>query len=508
MTEGAKSLQAMQLEIARLNKVVDALIEQAEQQADGPRSDYGVFQSTVLLEDQVRLRTRELEAALQRNERISLDLQAANERIEQSEQRFRNIVEFAPIGMCILDMDLHYQLVNKAFCDIVGYDKEELASLTPFDIIHPEDLPVSRENLQRLISGASDAYHVEKRYIRKDGSVVWISLTTSLLRDAHGAPMNLIGQLQDITARIQMEEKLRLAAAVYNHSNEAMMITDAENHIVATNTAFTDLTGYEANEVLGRNPNFLSSGRQGKDFYQQLWQALATHHHWEGDVWNRKKGGELFAEWLSISVVHDDKGAVQNYVALFTDITEKKKAAEQIWEHANYDALTRLPNRRLFRDRLEQGIKQADRDSKILALFFIDLDHFKEVNDALGHQIGDELLVQVATRLADQVRASDTVARLGGDEFTAILNDISDPEDVGRVARGFVDTLAKTFHILGKEIHISGSIGVVLYPVDARTIGDLIKGADDAMYHSKKMGRNRYTNFRELRKTTWSAMSA
>lgn len=490
-------IQALQSEIVRLNKVIDALIKQVEQQAEGARADYGVLQ----LEDQVRSRTRALEAALQRNEGISRDLQIANERIEQSEQRFRNIVEFAPIGMSIVDMELRYQLVNKAFCDILGYSKEELLLLTPFDITHPDDLETSREKLQKLIGGAIDSYHMEKRYIRKDGAVVWINLTTSLLHDAHGAPCGMIGQFQDITARMLAEEKLRLAATVYNYSNEAMMITDADNRIIATNPAFTGLTGYSADEALGKNPNFLSSGRQGRDFYLALWQSLATTRHWEGDIWNRKKSGEFFAEWLSISVVHDDKGAIQNYVALFTDVTEKKKAAEQILQHANYDALTRLPNRRLFRDRLEQGIKQADRSGEMLALLFIDLDHFKEVNDTLGHQIGDELLVQAATRLTAEVRASDTVARLGGDEFTAILGDITDLADVGRIARSLVNTLGQTFHILGKEVHVSGSIGVVLYPADARTVGDLIKGADDAMYHSKTAGRNRFTYFRELQKT-------
>ena len=489
-------VQALQAEIVRLNKVVDALIERAEREVDGSQSGYGMFQSTILLEDLVRSRTRELEDALQRNESISRELQVANEKSEKSEQKLSNILELAPIGMCIADMDLHYLLTNKAFCDIVGYGKEELAEMTALDITHPDDLHLSRESLNSLLAGEIDSYQIEKRYIRRNGDVVWVNVTTSLLRDSSGTPYNLIGQFQDITARVLAEEKLRLAATVYNYSNEAMMITDADNHIVATNPAFTELTGYSAEEVLGKNPNFLSSGRHGADFYHKLWHSLATTHHWEGDVWNRKKSGELYAEWLSISAVHNAKGAVQNYVALFTDVTEKKKVAEQIWEYANFDPLTRLPNRRLFRDRLEQAIKKADRAAETMALLFIDLDYFKEVNDTLGHQVGDELLVQVAHRLTAQVRASDTVARLGGDEFTAILSDINNAVDAGRIAQAFVDTLAQPFHMFGHEVHVSGSIGVILYPDEARTVEELIKGADDAMYQSKAAGRSRYTCFK------------
>lgn len=491
-------LEKSQAEIVRLNKIIDALVERADQAMDTPGSAFGMFQSTIMLEDQVRTRTRELEAALQRNEKISRELKIANERIEQSEKNFRNIVEHAPIGMCIIDTAHRHFLVNKAYCDIVGYDKQELAALTPLEITHSDDLATSRINLQRIVDGEIDSYQVEKRYIRKDGSIVWVHLTTSLLRDAQGAPLNFIGQIQDITARRLSEEKLRLAATVYNYSNEAMMITDVANCIVATNPAFTALTGYSPEEVLGRNPRMLGSGRHDAAFYRQLWQTLASENHWEGDVWNRKKNGEVYAEWLSISAVFDDKGAIQNYVALFSDITEKKKAAEKIWEHANYDALTHLPNRRLFNDRLEQGIKMADRSGASLALLFIDLDHFKEVNDTFGHQVGDELLLQVAARITAELRATDTVARMGGDEFTAILPEVTGPTDIDKVAQSLVDTLVKPFYIGQEEIHVSASIGASIYPQDANGLTGLINTADAAMYLSKQQGRNRFNFFHHL----------
>jgi len=486
---------ALQAEVVRLNKIVDALAERAEQAMDVPHSSYGVFQSTIMLEGQVRSRTHDLQAALQRNERISRVLKIANESLEQSEKRFRNIVEHMPIGMCIIDMEYRHSLVNKAYCDLVGYDKDELDAMTPLDMTHPDDVLLSRGHLQRLVDGEIDSYQVEKRYICKDGSIVWVHLTTSMLRDAKGAPCNFIGQIQDITGRRLAEERLRLAAAVYNYSNEAMMITDARNQIVATNPAFTALTGYGAEEALGQNPRILGSGRQDKGFYAGLWKTLSSENHWEGDVWNRKKNGEIYAEWLSITAVQDENGVTQNYVALFSDVTEEKVAAEQILEHANYDPLTRLPNRRLFYDRLNQGMKQSDRSGESLALLFMDLDYFKEVNDSLGHQAGDELLIQVASRISAKVRSSDTVARLGGDEFTAILLNTTDADAVGRVAESIVDALSQPFTLGSKEAHISASIGISVYPNDAKDMQTLLKEADEAMYLSKCHGRNRFTCF-------------
>lgn len=485
----------LRAEIVRLSKVVDALAESAERAVNEPNSDYGVFQSTILLEGQVRLRTHDLEAALQRNERVRRFLKVANEKLEQSEKRFRNIIEYTPVGMCIVDKEFIYSLANKAYCDIVGYDKQELNTMTPLDITYPDDLGLSKDRLQSLINGEIDSYQLEKRYIHKSGKLVWIHLTTSLLRDSQGAPHSLIAQIQDITSRKLSEEKLRLAATVYNYSNEAMMITDASSRIVATNPAFTALTGYSAEEVLGESPHILSSSRHDEGFYENLWKTLATKSHWEGDVWNRKKGGEMYAEWLSITVVHDDKGAIQNYVALFSDVTEEKKAAEKTWEYANYDTLTNLPNRRLFLDRLDQEIKKANRSGEAFALLFIDLDHFKEVNDKLGHQAGDELLLQVSNRVKAKVRASDTVARMGGDEFTAILPNVVNFADVGNVTQSMVDALCQPFELEQGIANISSSIGVIMYPSDAKDIQSLLKGADEAMYVSKTQGKNQFSYF-------------
>ena len=487
--------EKLQSEILRLRKIVDALIERAEKPVNMPHSAFGLFQSTVLLEDQVRSRTTELESALRSNETISRELQFAKEKIEANGKILSNIVEHAPIGMSIIDTTHRYMLVNQAFCQIVGYEKEELYKLTPLDITHPEDMPVTLENLDPLLESRNDSYQIEKRYVHKSGHSVWVRLTVSTLFDSEGAPSIYIGQVEDITKKRQSEEQLRLASKVFNFSNEAMMITDHQNNIIAINPAFTKLTGYTSDDVLNRNPNVLSSGRHDAKFYKELWHKLTTEHHWEGDMWNRKKSGEIFTEWLSISGVLDDKGNVQNYVALFSDITEEKKAAEKIWEHANYDALTKLPNRRLFYDRLGQAVRSSDRTKKPLALMFLDLDHFKEVNDTLGHQAGDELLIQVANRITTKIRVSDTVARIGGDEFTAIFPEVASRSDIVKMASELNSVLAKPFLIGGNHIQISASIGIILYPQDATDINDLLSGADKAMYLSKQQGRNRFNFF-------------
>jgi two-component system CheB/CheR fusion protein len=405
------------------------------------------------------------------------------------------LLEHAPIGMCVLNKAYEYELVNNAFCELLGYSKSELSSKTPSDITHPEDIGISQFHLNRLINGEVDGYQIEKRYLSKAGATIWVFITASVLRDDNGNPLNYIAQFQDISARKKFEEQLRLAAAVFNSSMQAMMVTDPQNRIVATNPAFTSLTGYNAEDVLNKTPQILSSGRQNKDFYAEMWAVIQRDGHWEGDIWNRKKNGESYAEWLSISVVKDPLGKVQNYIALFSDVTEKRKAADKIWEHANYDALTRLPNRRLFYDRLDQDIAKTNRANNLLALLFIDLDSFKEVNDQYGHQVGDELLIQVANRLISGVRASDTVSRLGGDEFMVILCDLNEIAEAGKIAQWLVESISKPFFIANESIQVSASIGIIFYPSDSDNADDLIKGADVAMYKSKKRGKNQFSYY-------------
>lgn len=289
----------------------------------------------------------------------------------------------------------------------------------------------------------------------------------------------------------QYVDDLQLAASIFDGSSEAMIVTDANNLVVTVNPAFTATTGYTLNEVVGRKPSLLSSGRQSQEFYHKMWESLNASGQWNGELWNKRKNGEEYAEHLSISIVFNQDGSKRLHVAIFSDITEKKQADELIWNQANFDHLTQLPNRRLFRDRLDQEMKITNRTGLPAALFFIDLDRFKEINDTLGHDIGDQLLIQAASRIHQCVREPDTVTRMGGDEFTVILSQISSPADTIVVSDNILQKLAQPFIVNGHELNISASIGVTIYPTDGDSAEQLLKYADIAIYAAKSAGRGR-----------------
>jgi len=292
------------------------------------------------------------------------------------------------------------------------------------------------------------------------------------------------------------ENSLRMAASVYENSSEGMMITDADNLIQFVNPAFTMITGYSMEEVIGTPPGILKSGRHEEGFYQSMWNEINATGKWSGEIWDRRKSGEEYPKWLTIDTVFDDDGQVSHRIAIFSDISQKKKSDELIWEQANFDSLTGLPNRRLFLDRLEQEIKKIHRTGRSLALFFLDLDHFKEVNDTLGHAKGDVLLAEVARRIGDCVRETDTVARLGGDEFTLILPEFGEHVHLERIAQDILRTLSMPIELGGGNAAYTGaSIGIALYPNDAGNADELMKHADQAMYAAKMAGRNRFGYF-------------
>ncbi|MDD1619868.1 MAG: EAL domain-containing protein [Methylococcaceae bacterium] len=293
----------------------------------------------------------------------------------------------------------------------------------------------------------------------------------------------------------QSDEALLLAALVFRNSSEAMIVTDADGIILDTNPAFTQTTGYSREEALGKYPNFLSSGIHGKTFYQAMWQAIHTTGHWRGEVWNRHKNGDLYIEELTINTIYNADHSVQRRVALFSDITQRKQSEENIWRQANFDPLTGLPNRSMFREQLKQEIKKAHRSGQMLAVFFLDLDRFKEVNDSQGHEMGDALLKEAGRRLTNCVRETDTAARLGGDEFTLIVPDLDNLDGVERIAQDILKRMAEPFQLGEEQAFISASIGITLYPQDAEDIEQLLKNADQAMYTSKRLGRSRYSFF-------------
>jgi diguanylate cyclase (GGDEF)-like protein/PAS domain S-box-containing protein len=347
------------------------------------------------------------------------------------------------------------------------------------------------DGIRAVLDGRLHTFNLEYSCHSPD-RMRWFSMTVAPLGFLlHGVVITHA----DISERKLLEEELQLAASVYKNSSEAMVVTDENNRIMAVNSAFAAMTGYTADEVLGKNPGMLKSGQHDTEFYRAMWNALNTTGHWQGEIWNRHKDGNVFVEWITINTIRNDDGTVHRRVALFSDITEWKNAQTQIWMQANYDSLTELPNRRLFHDRLEQEIRKAQRDQFLIALLFIDIDHFKEVNDTLGHDMGDLLLIEASGRVRKCVRDYDTLARLGGDEFTVILPELHDPSDIGRIAQNIIDRLSEPFMLDDREAFVSASVGIALYPDDGGNVTDLIKHADQAMYSAKNSGRGCFQFF-------------
>ena len=302
------------------------------------------------------------------------------------------------------------------------------------------------------------------------------------------------------TALCESERSMRLAESIYLSNADAIIVTDENNHIVDVNPAFTRITGHAREDVLGRDPKFMQSGRHDKAFYQEMWQSLLTTDCWQGEIWDRHKDGSAYVKSIHILVLRHKDGRIHRHIAQFSDITEQKEKDSLIKWQANYDPLTNLPNRRLFNDRLGQAIKMSHRTNFPLALLYIDLDHFKVINDTLGHAHGDNLLIEAAERISACVREADTVSRLGGDEFTVILPEIGDIGQAKRIAQKIVDTMMAPFFFGDDETGhcISSSIGIAIYPEDATTMEGLLRCADKAMYAAKSAGRNRYARFEKI----------
>ena len=294
----------------------------------------------------------------------------------------------------------------------------------------------------------------------------------------------------ELTERKRAEVGMRLAATVFDTVDTAVLVTDKHAHIINVNPAFTDITGYSADDVIGKNPRIFASGMHPVEFYKKMWATLLAMGSWQGEISNRKKNGEFFTEWLSINTVRDNDGDITHYVSLSSDITERKAEEERLHNLAHYDPLTGLPNRTLLTDRLHQAISSARREKHHMALMFMDLDKFKQVNDTLGHHIGDLLLKEVAKRILECLRESDSAARLGGDEFVVLLPFIEAGSDAVSVAEKIRHALNQPFELAGHTLNISSSIGVAVYPEHGSDEKSLLKNADQAMYDAKKMGRN------------------
>lgn len=421
------------------------------------------------------------------------DLELEQEQIRQSSAMFMGLAANTAVGVYIIQ-GRSFRFVNQKMVDLVGYGSPEHMMRTDvLDLFREQDRAYAQERINLLTQGNTGQTNTVLKVIRQDKRIVFLEF--------HSSPMMLDGQptimgvAVDVTQRKESEAASQLAAMVYESSSQAMVVTDEDTVIVSVNPAFATITGYQVDEVIGQKINMLSSGRQDQEFYRNMWDSITTTGRWEGDIWNRRKNGEEYAERMSIDTSYKEDGSVRFRIGLFTDVTKKKKSEALIWRQANYDHLTGLPNRQLFHDRLAQAIARSRRSALPLALVFLDLDFFKEINDTLGHDKGDELLRQVGKRLSASVRATDTVARLGGDEFIIIMSELKDTAVVERVCQQALLDLSDPY-VLGQDpASISASLGVAFYPQDAPNAQELLKCADLAMYAAKELGRNQYAVF-------------
>ena len=362
--------------------------------------------------------------------------------------------------------------------------------------LHPQDRERALSQIVASLRSTESDVKLAYRIVRPDGNIRHLEVHNHIVRDATGRTQRLIGADLDVTERKETEERLLLTEKVFDNSPVAIVITDSENCIISVNAAFVKTTGYAESEVLGRDPKVLGSGMHDKAFFARMWQALDEADFWEGEIWDRRKCGEIYPKWMTISVVHDREDPSRiHYVAIFSDITERKQAEQHIHHLAHHDVLTGLPNRMALEARLEQSFAEADRNRRSVAVMFIDLDRFKIINDTLGHHVGDLLLIEVAQRLRHTVRSSDTVARLGGDEFVVVLSALEDPAVAATVAGSILVVLGAPYLIEGKVLHSTPSIGVSIYPQDGDDVDTVMKYADTAMYHAKESGRNGFQFF-------------
>jgi len=373
---------------------------------------------------------------------------------------------------------------------IFGYTVEEALAPTWWpDRLHPEDRDYCVAGLKGLLD--REYYSYEYRLKHKDGHYLYVHDELRILRDDSGMPIEVLCTWSDITRQQEEREKIQFYTAAFANTTEGVVITDLQGEIRSVNHAFEEITGYSEQELRGQNPRILHSGKHDEEFYQSMWRRLKDTGVWQGEIWNRRKSGEIYPQWLNITTIFDDQNRPSHYVGVSTDVSQRKLTEYKLEHLAHYDALTDLPNRLLLQLRLEHAMQQTARHKGRVGIVFIDLDDFKKVNDSLGHTTGDELLKAVAGRWLKRLRAEDTLGRLGGDEFLLLLENIKSTDEVGVVVRDLLTSIDEPFVLSnGNEVFVEASIGVSIYPDDGTETGTLLQNADLAMYRSKDRGRN------------------
>lgn len=457
-----------------------------------PEESFAVMPQRPRLAQAILARQIELEAQ-------NKALQEAGKAAETNLAHYRQLFHCSPIAIISLASGGIIRQSNSAAGNLLGVDWPKLAGRNLAGFISNEYHPVNNRFLEQVFT--FDGAHTCELILSSGKNPVWVSMTAAAIT---AEQQTCLISLCDVSTYKAYERALQLEASIYLTLKEAVMVVDENNRIVLVNPAFTRLTGYGADEAIGQTTALLKSGWQDGGLYREIRKRLDAGGNWQGEIWSRRKDGRLYLANVSISTVHDDGGKSIHWVITSSDITEQKRLdkaikhdSELMRNQANIDPLTGLPNRRLFMDRLQRAVNLSHRSGLKCALMFMDLDHFKEINDTLGHDFGDCLLKEASKRLIACIRKTDTLARLGGDEFTLVMGELNEVNSIDRVAQGFLKTMAAPFQLTDERspVSVSISIGIALYPDDATTPGELMRRADQAMYAAKEQGRHRFCYF-------------
>lgn len=410
----------------------------------------------------------------------------AHHALAEQEALLRAIYDTSGVAILLVDTTGKIIHANQHAAELFQCPHSDLLGSDYYQLTPPGEREIRRRQFGQLFTGEDTSLTLERSFWHKNSSAeFWGRLTARFFHDAADAIRGVVVVIEDITERRQHEAAMRLASTVLTASPGGILVTDAQRRIISVNPAFSRITGYAPEEVFGQKPSILAAGRQSSQFYREMWQSIDRTGHWEGELLNRRKNGELFPEVLSISRVLDETGAIVNYVGMFLDITERRKAEERIWHLAHHDYLTGLPNRALLVERAIQALALARRYQRRMAIIFIDLDRFKPINDEYGHDAGDAVLRAVAGRLQALVRKSDTVCRQGGDEFVILLPEINDLADLEELAKKLLAAIQEPCAVEGNFLSVSASIGIATYPEHGDTVDTIIQRADSAMYRAK-----------------------
>ncbi len=407
---------------------------------------------------------------------------------------FQGLASNSIVGIFLVENE-RFTFVSDKMAEIFGYEPREMIdTMTLLSIVVPRERFLMAESIKASQSRRDGTLRFERHGRRKDGSEIDIEVFSSTLRV--GDQVAIIGIVQDVTERKQAESSAQLAAIAYENSSEAIAITDSAGVVIDVNPAYSRMTGFWPDEIAGELLPLLRPGRHNRDFYDEMWHAINTQGRWEGEYWGQRKSGEDYAERVVMDTAWNHDGSVNCRVAMLSDVTQKKQIEAQIWNQAHHDPLTGLPNRQFFNERLRAAVQSADQSGQSLALLFLDLDLFKEINDSMGHATGDRLLVEVAGRMQASVNPENSfVARLGGDEFVVLLHDASDKARIDSLCRTILDQITEPYCLGGDPLRISASLGVALYPRDAEDAETLMRHVDMAMYVAKDSGRNCFHYF-------------